>query len=89
MGKRALERAITCLGGQAALGRACGKAQGHVWWWLHRAKRVPAEHVLAIETATKGLVTRHDLRPDLYPTLKPRRRSSTRAASQEAASCGR
>ena len=62
-----LSRAVEILGSQSALARACGKAQGHVWWWLNRSKRVPAEQVLVIERATKGRVTRHELRPDLYP----------------------
>ncbi|OYW03315.1 MAG: hypothetical protein B7X11_03380 [Acidobacteria bacterium 37-65-4] len=62
-----LQRAIEILGGQSALARACNVKQAHVWNWLHRAKKVPAEQVITIETATKGLVTRSDLRPDIYP----------------------
>jgi TorA maturation chaperone TorD len=61
----ALERAIAAAGGQSALARLIGKSQGHVWHWLKVAKRVPAEAVLAIETATG--VPRHELRPDVYP----------------------
>ena len=41
--------------------------QQHIWNWLHRDKTVPAEAVLPIEAATKGKVTRHELRVDLYP----------------------
>lgn len=33
--------------------------------WKERG--VPAERVLDIERATKGFVTRYELRPDLYP----------------------
>ncbi len=33
--------------------------------WRNRG--VPAERVLEIEAATEGKVTRHELRPDLYP----------------------
>jgi DNA-binding transcriptional regulator YdaS (Cro superfamily) len=33
--------------------------------------KVPAERVLSIESATDGAVTRHELRPDLYPTEQP------------------
>jgi DNA-binding transcriptional regulator YdaS (Cro superfamily) len=61
----ALERAILKAGGQCALGRICKRKQPTVWAWLHERKRVPAEHVLKIESATG--VSRHDLRPDLYP----------------------
>lgn len=34
---------------------------------LYQWKRVPAERVIPIEEATEGKVTRHQLRPDLYP----------------------
>jgi DNA-binding transcriptional regulator YdaS (Cro superfamily) len=64
-----LKRAIQLLGGQSALARACGGKirQQHIWNWLHRDGKVPAEHVLAIEQATGGRVNRHQLRPDIYP----------------------
>ena len=62
-----LERAIELVGGQSALARACGIKQGHVWAWLNKTSKCPAEHVLSIEEATGGTVTRHQLRPDLYP----------------------
>jgi DNA-binding transcriptional regulator YdaS (Cro superfamily) len=61
----ALKRAVKIAGGQTALGRACGKKQQHVWNWLNKSRRVPAEDVLAVEAATG--VSRHDLRPDIYP----------------------
>lgn len=65
----ALERAIEITGGQSALARAIGGnvKQAHVWHWLRVSKgRVPAEHCTAIEVATEGRVSRHDLRPDIY-----------------------
>ena len=61
----ALERA----GSQTALADACGIGQPAVWKWL-QVKRVPAEYVLRIETATG--VSRHHLRPDIYPAVSPR-----------------
>lgn len=66
-----MQRAVRIVGGQAALARACGKGckQQHVWNWLHRDRKIPAEFVLSIERATRGLVTRHQLRPDIYPLL--------------------
>jgi TorA maturation chaperone TorD len=70
----ALELAISRAGGQSALARAIGKSQGHVWHWVKVAKRVPAEAVLAIETATG--VSRTELRPDVYPN------SNMQAASE-------
>jgi len=42
-----------------------GITQGAVSQWLRRG--VPPGRVIAIERATGGKVTRHELRPDLYP----------------------
>jgi DNA-binding transcriptional regulator YdaS (Cro superfamily) len=60
-----LQKAVTVAGGQLALAKKIGLKQGHVWWWLNRSKKVPAEQVIAIEKATG--VSRHELRPDIYP----------------------
>lgn len=54
------------MGSQSALARALGVKQAHVWNWLNRDKRLPAEYCLKIEQATGGQVTRHDLRPDIF-----------------------
>jgi DNA-binding transcriptional regulator YdaS (Cro superfamily) len=62
---KALEEAIRIAGSQSALARLVGVKQAHVWNWLYRDKRVPAEYVLLIEKATG--VSRHLLRPDIYP----------------------
>jgi DNA-binding transcriptional regulator YdaS (Cro superfamily) len=68
----ALKEAVRIVGGQAALGRLCidrdtGKpsTQAAVFYWLTEKGRLPADYVLAIEEATG--VSRHDLRPDIYP----------------------
>lgn len=66
----ALEKAIEVVGGQTQLARLLGVKQANVWHWLNKADRVPGEYVLAIETATGGQVTRHSLRPDLYPDVQ-------------------
>jgi TorA maturation chaperone TorD len=55
-----LTEALQAAGGVAALARRLGIAQPSVSNWT----RVPAERVLAVETATG--VTRYALRPDLY-----------------------
>jgi DNA-binding transcriptional regulator YdaS (Cro superfamily) len=47
------------------MARLLGIAQPSVWYWLHKAKPLPAEHVLTVEAATG--ISRHDLRPDIYP----------------------
>lgn len=62
----ALEKAVEVAGGQKALADCIGTTQSQVWYWLERAKRgVPGEFALKIESATG--ISRHDLRPDLYP----------------------
>lgn len=62
-----LARAVEILGSQSALAAAIGTRQQNIWWWLNKKRAVPAEFVLPIERATDGQVSRHDLRPDLYP----------------------
>ena len=64
MSRKALKQAIKAAGGQTALAISIQKTQGHISSWLRR-DHVPAEVVLPIERATG--VSRHDLRPDLYP----------------------
>lgn len=56
-----LQEAIRAVGGISALSRLLGIAQPSVSIWT----RIPAERVLAVESATS--VPRHVLRPDLYP----------------------
>lgn len=59
-----IEKASTILGSQAKLAKALGVTNQAVTKWK---RRIPAERVLEIEAATKGGVTRHELRPDIYP----------------------
>lgn len=40
-------------------------SQPTIWRWLNQSKQMPAEHVLKAERDTG--VSRHDLRPDIYP----------------------
>lgn len=61
-----IKRAIKAIGGVTALARKVGVSHQAVQQWA-QAGRVPAERALAIERATKGAVTRYELRPDLYP----------------------
>ena len=72
-GMEALALAVEILGSQSAVARAIGKTQQTVNDVVRTGKRVPAEWCLPLERATaeKGpdkMVSRHQLRPDLYPT---------------------
>ena len=67
MEMKELRQAVEIVGGQSALAAMIGVGQGHIWNWLNRDHRVPAEMVIPIEKATGGKVLRYDLRPDIYP----------------------
>lgn len=47
-----------------------GVSQGLVWQWLDGRTRITAERAIEIEDKTDGEITRHDLRPDLYPKVR-------------------
>ena len=79
-------KAVAIVGSQSALARALGVSPQAVNQWLK--SKVPAERVLDIEFATNGQVTRHDLRPDLYPNptdALPRGRHHNDTQSEAAA----
>lgn len=59
--REALERAMKAVGGQAALAKEIGVTAQAVSQW----EEVPPLRVLAVERASG--VSRHELRPDLYP----------------------
>lgn len=62
-----IEKAVRLVGGQSEMARRCNTSQPRIWQCLNRNQRVPADLVLSIESATSGEVSRHELRPDLYP----------------------
>lgn len=53
---------------QSRFAAAIGTSQQLVSYWLSRGKVLPAEYVLAAEAATG--VSRHELRPDIYPPVE-------------------
>lgn len=64
----ALKRAKLIMGwSEADIAEVVGVKQPSVNHILKNSQRVPAEWCLPIERATEGKVTRHELRPDLYP----------------------
>ena len=64
--KEALELAIAKAGGSTAFANSLGgkTSSAHVAYWKKTGK-LPAERVLEVERLTG--VSRHDLRPDIYP----------------------
>jgi DNA-binding transcriptional regulator YdaS (Cro superfamily) len=56
-----IARAVVRAGGIGRLAKLLGITPAAIWQW----SRVPAERVLEIERHTG--VSRHDIRPDLYP----------------------
>lgn len=63
----ALWAAKALLGSQDALAKAVGVSQPSVHGVLKKSRPVPAEWCSKIEKATNGKITRHQLRPDLWP----------------------
>jgi DNA-binding transcriptional regulator YdaS (Cro superfamily) len=60
-----LDKAIAVLGSQDALADALFIKSPSISGWRDR-QRVPAERCIAIELATGGVVTRYQLRPDVF-----------------------
>jgi len=92
-----IEKAIAVVGSQKELARRIGGKvkQQHIHRWLYLTKCLPAERAIQIEIATDGAVTRHELRPDLWPPPsefdpppEDRRRTPRVAASRETGEAG-
>ena len=82
----ALKAAVAKAGSQSAFARICGVSQPSVWKWLQSSKQLPPEHVLKIEAATG--VSRHDLRPDIYPLEHPANPTAVPASPSAVEDCG-
>jgi DNA-binding transcriptional regulator YdaS (Cro superfamily) len=61
-----LDKAIKFFRTQSALAGALGLEPMAVTQWIKR-KRIPPERAVQIEKATGGVVSRSELRPDLWP----------------------
>lgn len=72
--KSAIQKAVDAMGGQSALARKVKVTPQRVQQWVKSGK-VPAERVLEIESATAYAVSRHELRPDIYPIVNADRRA--------------
>jgi DNA-binding transcriptional regulator YdaS (Cro superfamily) len=66
MRKNPIDKAIDSVGSLTELADRTGLAYQSIQQF-RKTGRLPAEHVLKFEAATKGAVTRHEFRPDIYP----------------------
>ncbi|MGO1303690.1 MAG: transcriptional regulator [Sphingomonas parapaucimobilis] len=66
----ALAKAVRAAGSQSAFGRLIKTPQPTINGWLKRKALLPAEHVLFVEERTG--VSRHELRPDIFPLADSR-----------------
>lgn len=64
--KEHLKRAVSLKGSQNRLAEAMGCSQSKVSWLLKSADTISGDDAVAVEQATSGGVSRHDLRPDLF-----------------------
>jgi len=62
----AFTQAVEAAGGQTNFAKICGCTQGNIWQLLKKGAALPPQYVLKAEAAGLG-VSRHDLRPDIYP----------------------
>ena len=66
------EALIACrdaAGSDRQMARDLGTTQPTIWRWINQSKQLPAEYVLKAELLYG--VSRHDLRPDIYPRNYP------------------
>lgn len=59
-------RACELAGNPARLADTIGVSRQAVIQWVHGERRVPPGRCIAIEQATGGVVTRYELRPDVF-----------------------
>ncbi|WP_323120012.1 transcriptional regulator [Burkholderia alba] len=71
----AIRKACDLVGGKAALARLLGVKPPTVQQWANGARPVAVDRCVAIERATKGAVSRIELRPDdghlIWPEIVP------------------
>lgn len=75
LGRTPLEFAISLVGGVREMAKLMNVQPSAITNW--RRRRVPPERCAEIERLTLGLVTRSELRPDVFGTLKELRKQAT------------
>lgn len=63
----ALRKVVEIAGSQRALAEMLGVTQPTISCWLNRDKRIGALYAIPCDLFTRGEVSVHELRPDLYP----------------------
>ncbi|MGL5470040.1 MAG: transcriptional regulator [Shewanella sp.] len=71
MNRHAIQKVIETVGSQAELARLLNISRPTVNQWVTGLRPVPARRCYAIESASKGAVTRRDLRPHDWQELWP------------------
>ena len=61
-----IDKIKRALGSQRMIAKSLGIGDMAISQWKRRGQ-IPAAHVIEIERLTGGQVTRHEMRPDLYP----------------------
>lgn len=74
----ALKACRDAAGSDSQMARDLSVPQSTMWRWLNQTKQLPAEYVLRAEDLYG--VSRHNLRPDIYPLDRSRQRRSNRKA---------
>lgn len=67
-----IEKAIAHHGSQVKLAAAMGCSQQYISWLLTEARQISAEMSICVENACDGVVSRHDLRPDVFGPAEDR-----------------
>ncbi|MBC2768579.1 transcriptional regulator [Pusillimonas minor] len=67
----AINKAIEIAGSASALAREIGVSTQAICFYRDGKRRLPVEKCSAIERATKGAVTRQELRPDDWAQIWP------------------
>ena len=70
-GPMSVEKVAAVFGGNEGLASVVGRSRAAPRFW---PKGVPAQYVLKVEAASKGKLSRHDLRPDIYGPAKAKKR---------------
>ena len=79
-----LQRAIDIAGSQAKLAirtKEIGSEikQQHISYLMREGHKISAEQAMAVDTATNGAVSKHDLRPDIFG---PRAETASNSAGE-------